>query len=346
MLKIISKISHNLRFMLALSVTTCMAAAAEPALEIVLNSQPGIYLQELNAFKNLPEYQIVFDEDANSGLKNIRRDLENYNHLTFLQKWIHLSLLGVDSIVVTDQTMPKLHNYVAEICASHNIKLPTIFITQNKGFLNAFAQNYGAIVIGQKMIMTVSDAELEAIIAHELGHIKHHHAGKTTLISLAVGISAYYASKKLIFRYLPEVNPINKSIAAQYTTLAVTNICVPLIINKRFEKQADEFAYKSMNKGVGLVDFFERTENIDQARDAEFSTVKTAIAANSAKLSMYDEYELKLRYYMAVAGYKFNKTYRWIYYNTPYGAHPSPQARIRAVKNYLFSRAAENVEAV
>lgn len=49
---------------------------------------------------------------------------------------------------------------------------------------------------------------------------------------------------------------------------------------------------------------------------------------------------LMLRYYVAKTGHVIGNGFKWLYHNTPLGAHPSPEARIKYTQEYLDQQAA------
>ena len=138
----------------------------------------GVYYGELKALKARPDSKMIFDKDADGDLRKIHRDIPIYKNLSFFHQLIRRGCLGFDVIIVTYDTMPSLYGYIESICKLANVAVPTIFITRKEVFFNAFAQKLlmstGAFVIGQKLLKESSDQEVEAIVAHEIGHIRPH----------------------------------------------------------------------------------------------------------------------------------------------------------------------------
>ena len=217
--------------------------------------------------------------------------------------------------------------------------MPTIFVTRDvtwkQGIFNACAQKLfassGAIVIGQKLLRETTDAELEAVVAHELGHIKYNHVNKRILLSILTIIATNTLNGCL---------PSEKKLSS--TTSFLIKLYLPdLIINKRFEKQADEFAYKFVGKANGTIAFHENLIKRNKKYfDEDFEKTYDILQKNKPQLAILDRYLLTTRYYLASFFNKLNKTYRWIYLNTPLGAHPSSEERIQAVKDYLAQKEA------
>ncbi len=108
-----------------------------------------------------------------------------------------------------------------------------------------------------------------------------------------------------------------------------------LLIGKRFERQADEFAYKTVGKAAGHKLFFKRLIEKKDKYNKDFETIYDFLQKSKPELSTLDSTLLTVRYYLASFGNKIRRLDRWIYYNTPLGAHPSPEARIKAAEDYL-----------
>lgn len=294
------------------------------------------YREEFKAFQTNPHYKVVFDKDANGSLKSIQADVEIYKDLSYFQRLIRFAFSGLEIVIVKPETMPKLYSFIDTICKDQGIETPTIFIAQNRGFFNATASKLltssGTMVIGQKLLEETSDKELQGIMAHELGHIVYNHMNKTILIS----IGSYYGTK-WIRQYFFNVPDQGFDLSAH---LMAVNFIAPCIINKRFEREADEFAYKVTNNGEGLVEFFEHLEKKEQSEDNDFDATKALVKDNYSKIGFTDYYWLMTRYYLAKAGHNIGKGFAWVYHNTPLGAHPAHEDRIKAAQEYLAQQQA------
>ena len=303
---------------------------------MVLSGNHGIYYSELKAYKKDPATQEMFDEYAHSGLAKIQSDITIYKNLTFFQRFVRSAFLSQDVILVTPETLPKLYEYVDSICKKADIVTPAIFVTRKDGFFNAFAQKLftstGGIIIGQKLMHDLSDEAMEAIVAHEIGHIKYNHINKMMALSV-VDWLAYFALLKLLSNNgrISESRKCFAWIASSFVSVAV--------INKRFEKEADEFACKENGKSQGIIEFFEFILDKEQLREEEFVAIAELLQKNSADLSLWSNMTLNLRYQLAKLGHNFSKAYKYVYHNTFLGAHPSPEARIAAARQYLQQEA-------
>lgn len=335
---------HKIVHFLVLSF--CFSIVSIAAREIGDNC----YLQELKTFKKSPEHEFMFNEDASPDLVSIQKSLEIYKDLTPLQRFARFMFLAVDPVIVTASTMPKLHAYVDNICKSAGIATPTIFITPDKhGFFNAVASKLfasaGGIIIGQKMIYEASQLELEAVIAHEIGHIKHNHVNKILALKFSCGFAAFILSKMAIKSYCALTN--KGEYPQEWVSFCLAFIAFGygsnVIINKRFEKEADAFAFEN-GRAQGMADFFQLCLDRERKTDRDFDIIYGKLKDNQTKLDPSDYTDLMTQYYLAKGGHLINKFLMYIYHHTPLGGHPPHEERIQAAQDYLAQHSDWNVE--
>ena len=307
------------------------------------DKQESSYYQELQTFKENPEFQAIFDEEAPDLACHIHRDIQNFKELSYWQRLSRFLFLSEDVVAVTPSTMPKLYAYVESTCNKQGLAIPTIFITREKGIFNAFAAKLfattGGIAIHQKIIEDTSDVELEAVIAHELGHIKHNHSNQ--ILARAVPL---YLAALVGMSYARTMNPVYtrkngvnfiELICRHVLASSVAGFLTQLTIGKQFEKEADEFSYKEVGNGQGLIEFFKHLQEKEKYQDAAFDGAYEALQKNKPALSDHDYQAILIDYYVAKG---IHKGFKWVYYNTPMGPHPSPEARQKAVEEYLASK--------
>ncbi len=286
------------------------------------------YWQEFKQFKENPSYNLVFDRDAVTAVKAIAKDLQNAKQVGFLSRFMRPVISMVDGVVVTAETMPMLYGYIDTLCKNNNIATPVITVTQNKGIFNAAAQKIlmttGAIFIGQDMLKELTDDGIEAIVAHEIGHIKYNHVNKMLALS--------YARLFVLHSYFKNTLSPNEIIALHLT--------LPFfLIGKRFERQADEFACRQAGRAEGIVSSFEYMLKKEKKQDADFVELYSALQKGSSEINLIDTATLWTRYYLATVGHQIGRGIEWMYHNTILGAHPSHEARIESAKRILAEEA-------
>ena len=91
------------------------------------------------------------------------------------------------SLQVSNKHFYRLKQIIEEQSKKLNITEPKLFITMSP-FPNAFTFGYKspyAIVLNSSLIEGLTEDELEAVIAHELGHVKFHHSRIASLVNPA-----------------------------------------------------------------------------------------------------------------------------------------------------------------
>lgn len=287
------------------------------------------YRQEFKALTQNDKYKLVFDTDASFVLRDLKKDIKLYKNIS-LENRVGLAITP-DVVLITPDAMPKLYRYIDGLCKKFGIDTPAIFISMNKGMFNAFAAKIlwytGSIVIGQDILLKSSDDAIEGVLAHEVGHIYHGHVNKTLLARAICLVPSFFI-----------LSPLRSTMIRGIGTIALSSFTVQLIIDKKFEWQADEFACKQAQKSKGLVDFLSALEHKEDDAVANFEKhlreVYEDIQSCRQELSYVDYIELMCRYYAIKANYKVGQGYKWLYYNTPFGSHPKTQERIKKAEQF------------
>ncbi len=90
---------------------------------------------------------------------------------------------------------------VTEVCASNSQKVPRVYLAAVP-FPNAFA--YGSPIAGRRLAITIGllqlldRDEIKAVIAHEIGHLKHHDVALLMAIGL-IPMVMFYLGYTLLF---------------------------------------------------------------------------------------------------------------------------------------------------
>jgi len=93
------------------------------------------------------------------------------------------------SILVSDQQLPDLHNLLLEACKILDLEPPQLYVRQNpapNAYTFAMRGKQPFIVIHTSLIELLTPEEIQAVIAHELGHLKCEHSVYLTLANLVV----------------------------------------------------------------------------------------------------------------------------------------------------------------
>jgi len=98
--------------------------------------------------------------------------------LLFSQYWFsdRIALFGMKAHIVTPEQEPELHGIVDRLCALADMPKPRVAVAETD-IPNAFATGrnpHNAVICATRGIMRrLDDAELEAVLAHEISHVAH-----------------------------------------------------------------------------------------------------------------------------------------------------------------------------
>lgn len=288
------------------------------------------YWQEFKQFRENPSYNLLFDRDVAGPVKEIARNLENAKKVGFLDRWDRPVIDALDGVIVTQETMPALYGYIETLCKENKMQVPVVLVAQHKGMFNAFAQkiyrNSGSIFIGQDLLKDLTALEVEAIVAHEIGHIKHDHINKMVLLAYARMFVLYQLCSNEILTF--------------DQCLWIQVLMPYFLIGKRFEREADEFACREGHRADGIASSFEYLLKKEKKRDASFDELYTALEGSHSEIDLVDRMSLWTSYYTAKGLHNLGSGIMWLYHNTPLGAHPSFEERIANAKRIMAEQAA------
>ena len=107
--------------------------------------------------------------------------------------WANTSIINsaTGSKPLNRQENKRVYNLVENLCMSQGMKMPKINIIYDSS-LNAFASGINertyTVTLSEGIIQKLNDEELEAVIAHELSHIRNHDVRLLIISIVFVGI--------------------------------------------------------------------------------------------------------------------------------------------------------------
>jgi heat shock protein HtpX len=123
--------------------------------------------------------------------------------------WIVIAYFFHQSIVdavtggedVTRQQQPRLYNLLENLCISRGIPMPKLKIIESDA-LNAYAtglnQRQYAITVTSGLLNALNDQEVEAVLGHELTHIRNGDVQMMVIAVIIAGVVGFFA--ELFFR--------------------------------------------------------------------------------------------------------------------------------------------------
>ncbi len=127
----------------------------------------------------------------------------------FMSKW--LAKRGMRMQQIVDPSTPKekiVFNTVRELAQREGVKMPEVWVYWDD-VPNAFAtgptRNNAMVAVSSGLAMNLSDAELTAVIAHEMGHVTNGDMMATTLLQGLMNTFVYFFAR-MISRPIMERN--------------------------------------------------------------------------------------------------------------------------------------------
>lgn len=163
-----------------------------------------------------------------------------------------LMLLGTDSKEITPQTQTtlqekQLYNVVEEMKVAAGLQfMPRVYLIE-ANYMNAFASGYSEksamVAITRGLIDKLDRAELQAVMAHELSHIRHHDIKLTLTVAILSNLLLMFIDVlfyTMIFnREKREDNRLMTVIMVLRYVLPLITVALALFLSRTREYMAD-----------------------------------------------------------------------------------------------------------
>ncbi len=107
--------------------------------------------------------------------------------------------------IVSESEAPQLHGMITRLCAIADLPKPQVAIVRTQ-VPNAFAtgrsQNNAVVAVTTGILDKLSPAELEAVLAHELSHVKNRDMAVMTIASFLSTVAFYIVRYSLYFGHM------------------------------------------------------------------------------------------------------------------------------------------------
>lgn len=169
----------------------------------------------------------------------------------FMSKW--LAKRGMRMQQVTHPSTPKeklVYETVREIAQREGIKMPEVWVYWDD-VPNAFAtgptRNNAMVAVSSGLAVNLSDAELKAVLAHEMGHVSNGDMLATTLLQGLMNTFVYFLAR-MISRPVMERNywmgfMVYMALQFLLSILAMIPVCW---FSRRREFRADAYAARAV----------------------------------------------------------------------------------------------------
>jgi Zn-dependent protease with chaperone function len=104
------------------------------------------------------------------------------------EKFLYLDNIA-SSILVGEHQLPQIHQLLLAACRNLDIEVPQLYVKQHpvpNAYTFAIRGRQPFIVLHTSLIDLLTEEEIQAVIAHELGHLKCDHGVYLTLANLIV----------------------------------------------------------------------------------------------------------------------------------------------------------------
>lgn len=104
------------------------------------------------------------------------------------EKFFYLENIA-SSVLVSEKQLPDLHKLLVEACQILDLEQPQLYVRQNpipNAYTFAMRGKQPFVVLHTSLIDLLTPEEIQAVIAHELGHLKCDHSVYITLANLMV----------------------------------------------------------------------------------------------------------------------------------------------------------------
>jgi Zn-dependent protease with chaperone function len=93
------------------------------------------------------------------------------------------------SVQISDRQLPEIHQLLVEACRILDLEVPQLYLKQNpipNAYTLAMRGEKPFIVVHTSLVDLLTPAELQAVLAHELGHLKCEHGVYITIANILV----------------------------------------------------------------------------------------------------------------------------------------------------------------
>ncbi|MBY0352845.1 M48 family metalloprotease [Candidatus Babeliales bacterium] len=211
-----------------------------------------------------------------------------------------------------EQKTPRLHAMIQKIAARQGIPTPKIFIVKEKWPFGDQALTWSPrgqesiIIVGEELLLNTTEDQAEAIVAHELGHIKHNHSKNRIMMKYALYAFAFvFMTLTLSLPLVGWLNPwdlitsypwlgalVNHAYGCIASNLLVIPTLIPLYNNylKANEKQADLEAIATIDNPEALIAALKKYDTQPHNQQSFLSRVEQALLDDHPEIKSRIQY--------------------------------------------------------
>lgn len=191
---------------------------------------------------------------------------------------------------ITKQDNPRFYRTVENLTIAAGMPMPKVYIIEDPA-LNAFATgrdpDHAVVAATTGLLDTMTDTELEAVVAHELGHVRNYDIRLMMIVFglvSAIGLLADIMLRMFWFRDNRNVNPVIMVIAIVAAILApFIAMLVQLAVSRRREYLADSSGALLTRYPEGLATALEKIRDSGSTLQRQNTSTAHLFFANPLK---------------------------------------------------------------
>jgi heat shock protein HtpX len=195
--------------------------------------------------------------------------------INFVMYWFSapMALKMSKAVQVDESQAPELHQMVAQIAVRAGIPKPKVYMTpaeQPNAFATGRNPKHAAVAVTQGIVQTLSQRELEGVIAHEMAHIRNRDILIASIAAMVAGVIAAIANFLQFSMFFGggDDNDSPLGFIGMLATIILAPIAAMIIqmsLSRQREFQADATGAEFLGDGSGLADALETLERGSQA---------------------------------------------------------------------------------
>ena len=211
-----------------------------------------------------------------------------------------IMLMGTDSREITPETArtiqeKQLYNVVEEMKVAAGLQyMPKVFIIE-ANYMNAFASGYSEksamVAITRGLMEKLDRAELQAVMAHELSHIRHHDIKLTLMVAILSNILLIVVDllfyNVLFRRDDREDNRLLVVIMVLRYVLPLMTLMLALFLSRTREFMADSGSVELMRDNQPMARALLKINEDNQAHSEEYSYAYGQTAHEEVRRASY-----------------------------------------------------------
>ena len=182
----------------------------------------------------------------------------------FLAQWylspVLMKMMGRLKYIGDDE-YPKLHEMVTRLATQANVPVPKIAISPRQdpnAYVFGRTRNSSTLVVHQGLLPMLNDGEMESVLAHEIGHLRHNDVAIMMVVSF-LPMLMYMVAQNLFFSGMLGGGGNNRNNAGGAVIIGIAAFALYFVLqlmilslSRARESYADEYSATTVKKPQNL----------------------------------------------------------------------------------------------